>query len=151
MHPYCTEGSESLIRPVQSTLDKIGVKLMALADITIANGAETPANQVFSYVTTQNGKVIRSNLTRTPDLPMTLTIGHTKAKVRGVQVDSHLWRVDNSVMDADGVTTRYANIRVMVDCDPAIYTDGLADDLAAFVRNYFTSANTRLWMKGSVG
>lgn len=124
---------------------------MALADITINDGQGTPVAHSFAYVTSENGKVVRKDLSRTPDLPLTLTIGHTKSKKGGVTVDSHLLRVDETKMDADGVTARYANVRVMVDCDPNIYTDGLADDLAAYIRNYLTGANMRLLMKGSVG
>lgn len=124
---------------------------MALADITLNDGQGTPVAHTFAYVTTENGRVLRKDMARTPDLPLMLTLGHTKAKVKGQTADSHLFRIDNSVLDADGVTVRHANIRVMIDCDPAIYSDGLADDLAAFVRNYFSSANTRLLMRGSVG
>lgn len=124
---------------------------MALADITLNDGQGTPVAHTFAYVTTENGRVLRKDMARTPDLPLTLTLGHTKAKVKGQTADSHLFRIDNSVLDADSVTVRHANIRVMIDCDPAIYSDGLADDLAAFVLNYFSSANTRLLMRGSVG
>lgn len=124
---------------------------MALADIALADGQSSPVTHTFAYTTTDNGKVVRRDLSRDPSLPLSLSLGHTKTKIKGVQCDSHLFRVDDAVLDADNVTSRYANIRVMIDCDPAIYSDGLADDLAAFVRNYFTGANTRLLMKGSVG
>lgn len=122
---------------------------MALADVTLNDGQGTPVAHTFALVTITNGKTVRQDMARTPELPLSLTIGHTKTKVKGTQCDSHLIRFDESVLDGDGVTVRYANIRVMIDCDPGIYSDGLADNLAAYVRNCLSSANTRLIMRGS--
>lgn len=125
---------------------------MALADITIADGQGTPVNQVFAFVgTDKTGRVVRRNLARTPDLPQTLILGHQTQKQNGVATDAHLWKLDDARMDADGVTVRYAGITLTVRCDPNIYSDAVADDLAAYLRNYFTAANMRLLMKGSVG
>lgn len=124
---------------------------MALADITLNDGQGTPVAHTFAYVGSENGKYVRKDMARTPELPLSLTLGHTKAKVKGVVVDSHLFRIDNAILDGDAVTVRNASIRVIIDCDPAIYSDSLADDLAALTRNYFSSANTRLLMRGSVG
>jgi len=125
---------------------------MALADIVINDGQGSPVAHTFAYVSSDSaGRVIRKDMSRTPDLPLTLTIGHQKSKVAGVSVDSHLVKVDDSIMDSDGITVRRASIRVIIDCDPNIYTDGEADNLAAYMRNYFSSANCRLLMKGSVG
>lgn len=123
---------------------------MALADITLNDGQGTPVAHTFEYVTTENGRVVRKDMTRTPDLPLTLTLGHQKAKRNGVAVDSHLVRFDDARMDADGVTVRYGNVRIMVDQDPQSYSDAVADDYAAFIRNFATSANFRSLMKGSV-
>lgn len=125
---------------------------MALADITINDGQASPVAQTFSFVgTDKSGRVVRRNLARSPDLPQTLTIGHQSQKQNGVATDAHLWKLDDARMDADGVTVRYAGVTLTVRCDPNIYSDALADDQAAFVRNYFTAANMRLLMKGSVG
>jgi len=125
---------------------------MALADITLNDGQGTPVAHTFAYVGTDTtGRVLRRDMSRTPDLPLQLTIGHKDTKIDGQKAASHVVRFDETKMDADGVTARKANIRVMIDCDNAIYSDGLADDLAAYVRNYFSSANTRALMKGSVG
>lgn len=125
---------------------------MALADIVINDGQGTPVAHTFAYVgTITNGKVVRKDMSRTPDLPLTLQIGHQTVKKSGQVAEAHLWRIDDSKMDADGVTVRFASVRVIIECDPNIYSDAEADDLAAFVRNYFSSTNTRLLMKGSVG
>jgi hypothetical protein len=125
--------------------------LMALADITLNDGQTTPVAHVFTYITTQNGRVVRSDLTRTPDLPLLLTHAHTSSVKSGVKTDSHLLRVDDTRMDADGITPIPVNIRVMADIPKNIYSDGLADDLAAYIRNWATSANVRAWLRGSVG
>lgn len=124
---------------------------MALADITLNDGAETPVAHTFAYIGSENGRVVRRDMARTPDLPLQMTIGHTKTTRNGVKVDSHLVKFDYAAMDADGVTVRWASIRTIVDCDPDIYSDALADDLAALTRNYLSSTNARLLCRGSVG
>lgn len=126
---------------------------MALADIVLNDGQGTPVAHTFVYITTDpSGRVIRKDMARTPDLPLMLTIGHNKVKRGTVSYDGHLVRVDDSLLDADNITVRGASVRVIVECDPAIYSDtNVADNLAAYVRNYFSSANMRLIMRGSVG
>lgn len=125
---------------------------MALADIVINDGQGTPVAHTFRYTVTndKSGRVVRKDIARTPDLPLLLTMGHETQKQNGVKVDSHLWKLDDARMDADGVTVRYAGVTTTVRCDPNIYSDALADDLAAFLRNYFTSANMRALMRGFV-
>lgn len=124
---------------------------MALADIILNDGQGTPVAHTFQFVTQQNGRVVRSDLSRSPELPLTLTHGHLTAKKGGITVDSHLLRVDDTVLDADGITARQTNIRLMADVPTSVYSDGLADDLAAFIRNWATSANVRAWLRKSVG
>lgn len=124
---------------------------MALADITLNDGQGTPVAHTFTFITSQNGKVVRSDLSRSPELPLTMTHGHQSTSKKGVTVDSHLLRFDNAVLDADGVTVHIPNMRVMSDVPVAIYSDGLADDFAAFLRNWATSANVRAWLRKSVG
>lgn len=126
---------------------------MALADIVLNDGQGTPVAHTFAYITTdQNGRVIRKDMARTPDLPLLLTLAHNKVKRGAVLYDGHLFRIDDSLLDADNITVRGASVRVITECDPNIYSDTLvADNLAAFIRNYFSSANMRLLMRGSVG
>lgn len=123
---------------------------MALDNVILNDGQSTPVAHTFSYLSQDKGRVIRTDLTRTPDLPLTLTTGHKAGKVSGFDIDSHLQRIDNSITDADGVTILRANIRVMADVPRRIYSDSLADDLAAFIRNWATSANVRAWLRGAV-
>lgn len=124
---------------------------MALADITLNDGQGTPVAHTFTYVASKDGRVVRSDLSRSPELPLTLTHGHMTAKKGGITVDSHLLRFDNAILDADGITARQVNIRLMADVPVSVYSDGLADDLAAFIRNWATSANVRAWLRKSVG
>lgn len=124
---------------------------MALADITLADSKASPESHVFSYVTTENGQVIRKNLAKAPDLPETLVLAHRKVKVGGVLVDSHLWKLTLSALDADGVTTRYASARVIWDIDPKIYSDALVEDLATMTLNALTETFVKAVTKGSVG
>lgn len=125
---------------------------MALADITLTDSQPTPVNHAMTYVGTDSaGRVVRKDMTRTPDLPLVLTIGHKEGKVGGQKVDSHLWRLDDSILDADGVTVRRNNIRVMADIDPAVYSDGKAEDYAAMLCSAFTEAFMKAWQRGSVG
>lgn len=125
---------------------------MALADIVLNDGQGSPVAHTFAFIgTDKTGRVVRKDMSRSPDLPLTLTLGHQTQKSGGVAVDAHLVKLDDARMDADNVTVRSAGFTATVRCDPNIYSDALADDLAAWLRNYFTSANMRLLMKGSVG
>lgn len=124
---------------------------MALADIILADGQGTPVSHTFTYVGTQNGRVVRSDMAAAAETPLTLTHAHQIGMRNGVKVKSHLLRVDKSVMDADGVTAHAANIRLMADVPVPVISDALADDFAAYIRNWATSANVRAWFKDSVG
>lgn len=125
---------------------------MALADITLADGQGTPVNHTFTYVRSDaNGRVVRSEMAAPAEEPLTLTHAHKDGKVSGKAIRSHLLRVDFTKLDSDGITPRLANIRLMADVDNAILSDALADDMAAYIRNWATSANVRTWLRGSVG
>lgn len=125
---------------------------MALADIILIDSQVSPVSHTFSYVGTDaGGRVIRKDLTRTPDLPLLLTLGHKTQKLGGVIVDSHMGRIDNSLMDADGVTVRKCNFRFNSDMDPAIFTDALSDDMTAMLVSLLTEAFVRSFHRGSVG
>lgn len=124
---------------------------MALADLTINDGQGTPIAHVFTYIgTDQQGRILRKDFARSTDLPLTMVVGHKKSTAKGISVDSHLVRFDDARMDADGVTVRFGNCRIMIDCDPDIASDAIAADYAAFIRNFATEANIKLLMKGSV-
>lgn len=124
---------------------------MALADIIIADGQSTPVNHTFAYIGMVNNRVVRADLSQNPETPLTLTTAHSEYNKSGVKGKSHLQRFDKTLMDSDGVTPHVSNIRLMADVDNAVLSDALADDLAAFIRNWATAANVRLWLKGSVG
>lgn len=124
---------------------------MALADITLADGQGTPVNHTFTFVSTANGRVIRSDLAAPPEAPLTLTHAHSEKKSGSVVVKSHLLRIDRVILDSDGITPYQTNIRLMADVPTAVYSDAAADDFAAFIRNWATSANVRAWLRGAVG
>lgn len=124
---------------------------MALADITLADGQSTPENHTFTYIGLTNGRTIRSDMAASAEEPLSMTHGHMSKKVNGKNVRSHLLRIDTTKLDADGVTPYQANIRLMADVPDPIRSDALADDLAAYIRNWATSANVRAWLKDSVG
>lgn len=124
---------------------------MALADITLADGQGSPVSHVFTFISQNGSKTIRSDLAASAETPLLLTIGHATRKVAGKTLGSHLTRIDKTVLDTDGITTYQANIRLMADVPVPIQSDALADDLAAFIRNWATAANVRAWLKGSVG
>jgi len=124
---------------------------MALADITLVDSQATPQNHVLAYVGTENGQVLRKNLSAALDEPETLAIGSRDAKVGGVPVRSTLWKLTRGYLDGDGVTTRYISARVIFDVDPKIYTDARAEDLTAELLSGLTEANVKAYMKGSVG
>lgn len=124
---------------------------MALADIVIADGQSTPVNHTFTYVSTVNNRVTRSDFAAAAETPLYLSIAHNEAKRAGVPVRSHLLRVDRTVLDSDGITPHVANIRLMCDVPNPVLSDALADDFAAYIRNWATSANVRAWLKNSVG
>lgn len=124
---------------------------MALADITIADGQSTPVNHVFSYTGTVSGnRVVRQELTAPVEEPITLSIAHQKVKRSGVAVTQHLLRIDRTLLDTDNVTAFSNNIRLAADIADKVLSDELADDLAAFIRNWATSVNVRAWLRGSV-
>lgn len=124
---------------------------MALADIIINDGQGTPVAHTFTYVQTQGNRIIRSDMSQTPETPLTLTHAHSETSISGAKAKSHLLRFDKTILDADGVTPYKANVRLCVDIPNAVYTDALADDFAAFVRNWATSVNVRAFLRGSVG
>lgn len=124
---------------------------MALADITLADSQATPVNHVFEYVITENGQVIRKNMAAPPDLPELLIFGHRQVKSKGVMVDSHLWKLSQSYLDADGVTTRSMSCRVIWDIDPKIYTDARIEDMAKMTINALTETFVKVFTKGSMG
>lgn len=124
---------------------------MALADITLNDGQGTPVAHTFTYVTMQGSKVIRRDFAAAPETPLQMTHGHQTATKGGVGVDSHLLRIDVTTLDSDGITPYISNIRIMSDVPRPILSDALADNLAAYVRNWATSANIRAWLRGSVG
>lgn len=122
---------------------------MALDDITLADGAGTPADHVFEFVSQGNGKVTRADMAADPEEPIHLIIGHQTRKFGSYNGQSHLLRFDWTVLDADGVTPHQANIRVMVDLPDRIRSDTLAKDMAAFVRNALTEARIMALIRGS--
>lgn len=124
---------------------------MALADITLNDGQGTPVAHTFTYVTQRDGRVIRSDMAAPTEEPLTLSHAHSVRKVNGKAVRSHLLRVDKTKLDADGITQHLVNIRLMADVPNAVLSDALADDLAAYIRNWATSANVRAWLRDSVG
>jgi len=124
---------------------------MALADIVVADGQGTPVNHTFTYVSTVNNRVIRSDMAASAEEPLLMTHAHQATVRGGAKTKSHLYRVDRTKLDSDGVTPYTANIRIMADIPVAIQSDALADDLAAFVRNWATANNIRAWLKDSVG
>lgn len=124
---------------------------MALADIVLNDGQGTPVAHTFTFVSTVNNRIIRADLSASPEAPLTLTHAHSEDKKGGVIVRRHLLRVDRTVLDSDGITPHMTNIRLMADVPNPVLSDALADDLAAYIRNWATSANVRAWLKGSVG
>lgn len=124
---------------------------MALADITLADGQVSPENHTFVYISTNNNRVVRADFAAPAEEPLTLTLAHSDTKISGASGKSHLMRIDRTVLDGDGVNAYKSNIRLMADVPNAILSDDLADDLAAFIRNWATSSNVRAWMRGSVG
>lgn len=124
---------------------------MALADITLADGQGTPVNHTFAYISSSLDRVIRSELAASAEESNLLTMGHRPMKIGGYAGKSHLARFDLTRLDADGVTQHTANIRVMMDIPDKILSDDLVKDMAAFVRNLFTSAFTTAFARGSSG
>lgn len=124
---------------------------MALADITLNDGQGTPVAHTFTFISATNNRIVRSDLAAAPETPLTFTIAHSENVRNGVKVRSHLARFDRTVMDGDGVTPYAANFRLMGDVPNPILSDSLADDFAAFIRNWATNANVRAWLRGSVG
>lgn len=124
---------------------------MALADIVVNDGQGTPVAHTFKYVATTNGRVIRKDFAAGTEEPIMMAHAHNTKTVNGKRIDGHLYRLDVTLLDSDGVTPHTANIRLCADVPSAIYSDGLADNLAAYVRNWATNANVRDWLKGSVG
>lgn len=124
---------------------------MALADFTLNDGQGSPVAHTFTYTATINGKVYRSDMAAAPEAPWVMIMGHQEKTIGGSMVDSHLVRFDITVLDTDGITPFANNIRICADVARKVRSDALADNMAALVRNYATSANLRLLLKGSVG
>jgi len=123
---------------------------MALTDITLADGQGTPVNHTFTYISNAGNRVVRADFSQSAETPLQLSMAHQSSKKAGTSVGSHLARIDFTVLDTDGITPYQANIRVMADIPAKIASDALADDMAAYIRNLFTSARCRAWIKGGV-
>lgn len=124
---------------------------MALADITLNDGQGTPASHVFTYVSTQGNRVIRSDMSAPAEEPLMLTLAHQQTKIAGAVAKSHLVRFDKTVIDEDTGVAYKANVRIVMDIPNAILSDALIDDFSAYARNYFTEAVARLIARDSVG
>lgn len=124
---------------------------MALADITLTDSQASPQNHVFAYVGTENGQVIRKNASAALDQPEIYAVGNRESKANGVPVRSSLRKLTLGRLDADGVTTRYASIREIIEVDPKIHSDALIEDLVTMFRTDGTEAREVLYIKGSVG
>jgi len=124
---------------------------MALADITIADGQSSPVNHTFAYTGTVSGnRVVRQELAAPVEQPIILSIAHQKVRRNGIGITQHLYRIDRTVLDSDNITGFLNNIRLAADISDKVLSDALADDFAAFIRNWATSANIRAWLRGSV-
>lgn len=124
---------------------------MALADIVLNDGQGSPVAHTFTYTGTTGNRVIRSDFAAAAETPLLMTHAHSETKISGASAKSHLFRIDRTVLDGDGITPHKANIRLMCDVPNAVLSDALADDLAAYIRNWASSTNVRAWLKGSVG
>lgn len=123
---------------------------MALADIIVNDGASTPVAHTFTYITTQSGRVVRNDNSAAVNLPLTMTISHGERMLKGKKVKTHMVRFDQITIDADGVEWPNSS-RIVFEISDPTFTDALIDNLAAFQRNYNSSANARLLARGSVG
>lgn len=124
---------------------------MALADIVLNDGQATPVAHTFTYIATSGNRVQRSDFSASAEAPLKMTHAHSETKLSGAAAKSHLFRIDCTVLDADGITPYTANVRVCCDVPNAVLSDTLADNLAAYVRNWISSSNFRAFLKGSVG
>jgi len=124
---------------------------MALADITLNDGQGTPVAHTFSYIATKDNRTIRSDMAANPETPLLLTFAHSQKGAGTKGIKSHLARIDKSILDADGVTVHKPNVRLVSEVPNAVLSDALADDFAAYIRNWATSANVRAWFRDSVG
>lgn len=123
---------------------------MALADITLTDSQASPVNHVMVYTGTVNGRVVRSQLDAAPETPCIFTIAHKKTTKNGVTMQSHLAKLEKTVLDADGITPYTNNIRMMSDIHDPVLSDAECDDLRAMFLTWCTEANFRLFCRGSV-
>lgn len=124
---------------------------MALEDIIAEDAESTPVSHTFTFLRTESGRVVRSDLDADPETPWLLTLGHNSRKVDGYVVQGHLARLDVAVLDADGVTVHPNNIRVVTELRNAVLTEQLCKNLRATLFNALTEAFFIAWCKGSVG
>lgn len=122
---------------------------MALDDITLDDGQSTPVSHVFQYAGTENKRVVRSDYAADPETPLLLTMGHMQSVRGGVKYDNHLWRLDVTILDADGVTAYVNNFRMMADVARKVLSTDLANDFAAYPSDWLTPANVLAWLRGS--
>jgi len=123
---------------------------MALADITLVDSEATPVSHVMKYVSQQSGKTIRADFEASVEAPILFTIGHQSRKVNGKTLQSHLARLDWTILDADGITPYANNMRMMCDIFDPVLSDALADNLVTSLVSFMTEANIRLLVRGSV-
>jgi len=122
---------------------------MALADITLTDA--TPTDRVFTFVEMQGNRVIRKDLARAPEIPLVLTFAHQASTIKGAKGFSHLMRLDQTTLDADGVSSYTNNVRVCVDIVNAVLSDTNIDHLRAMIIDCIGTVDEfRAFCKGSV-
>lgn len=124
---------------------------MALADITVNDAESTPVAHTFTYVGTQNGRVVRQELGAPTEEPQFLITAHDESKSGGVVKRGHLRRIDITQLDADGVTPHTASFYVRAVIPNPIMSEQLCKNGRAELFNSLAEADFVALCKGSVG
>lgn len=125
---------------------------MALADIVLTDAAASPVNHTFAYTATDGNRVIRKDFSASPETPLTLTIAHNTSKRGSTLVDSHLVRLDKTVLDTDNVTPHAMNMRVCWDVPRVVLAEQDIKDMSAMLADFLAEAGRMFAVsQGSVG
>lgn len=123
---------------------------MALADITLNDGAASPVAHTFAYVGTDpQGRVLRRDMSQSPETPLELAVGHREITEKGVKKDERSLRFTIHVADTDGVVYPVPGT-VTFRVPRAVASDTLSKNFFAYIRNACTEARALVFFKGGV-
>lgn len=122
---------------------------MAFENVTLTDSV--PTNFVYEMVgpVGPDGRVIRKHLASAIETPLILTTGHTTNGKSSNAVDRHLSRLDETVLDADGITPYVGSVYLVCTVPRRAITSTIMWNLYKQLTSRFTTeASFQAFLQG---